>query len=126
MEVECQRLNRGFFSLLENGRPWVTIKKAMRSDGSIDGKITSEEQDAWAHQHLRATHDAILVGAGTVVADDPQLTNRSGKGQSPRRIVLDPHNQILPSAATLSDSDAGRTLVIRERLSIPDLLKRLK
>jgi len=129
MEATCRRLNRGFFSLLENGRPWVTLKKAMKKDGSIHGKITSEEQDRWAHARLRATHDAILVGAGTVVADDPKLNIRypsPSPNPSPHRIILDPHKKIPKDAAVLTDTDAPRTLIIHEKLPIPDLLARLK
>ena len=82
----CRRLNRGFVSLQESGRPWVTLKKAQTHDGrtaNADGsplKITTAEQDAWAHRYLRATHDAIVVGVETVVRDDPQLTVRNGVG----------------------------------------------
>ncbi|OGG58254.1 riboflavin biosynthesis protein RibD, partial [Candidatus Kaiserbacteria bacterium RIFCSPHIGHO2_01_FULL_56_24] len=159
MEPECRRQNRGFFSLLEQGRPWITVKKAMRKDGTIIGKITSEEQNLWAHTHLRAMHDAILVGAGTVIADDPQLnvryTNNSvpplslpreknrrkeihgeadngvgrgggSGGEGPRRIILDPQNKIPKNAKILSDEDSARTLIIHEKLPIPDLLQKLK
>jgi diaminohydroxyphosphoribosylaminopyrimidine deaminase / 5-amino-6-(5-phosphoribosylamino)uracil reductase len=134
MEAECRRYNRGFFSLVEKGRPWVTLKKAMRRDGSIEGKITDEEQDAWAHRNLRATHDAILVGSKTIIADNPQLNVRcitrnqkpeTSNGTHPRRIILDPHAEIPPDATVLTDADANRTLVIREKLSIPKLLERL-
>ena len=127
MEAECRRQNRGFFSLQENGRPWVTIKKAMRRDGSITGKITNEGQDEWSHTHLRAMHDAILVGSGTVVEDDPSLTVRHGTPHyHPRRILLDPHNEVPPTAKVLTDSDSSRTLVIHEKLPIPELLEQLK
>ncbi len=126
MEAECRRQNRGFFSLREKGRPWVTIKKAVRSDGSIDGKITNEEQDKWSHAHLRAMHDAILVGAGTVKADDPSLNVRAGVGARPRRIILDPRNEAPPTAKVLTDENSDRTLVIREKLPIPELLEKLK
>lgn len=129
MEAACRRLNRGFFSAFENGRPWVTVKKAMKNDGSIHGKITNEEQDAWAHQSLRAKHDAILVGAGTVMADDPKLTIRypsPNPNPGPKRILLDPHKKIPKNAAVLTDEDSARTLVIHEKLSIPELLEKLK
>jgi len=136
MEAECRRFNRGFFSLIEKGRPWVTVKKALRRDGSVPSEhVTSAEQDQWAHAHLRATHDAILVGSGTVLADDPQLTVRPLVGAlhatplqehlNPRRVILDPHNEV-PNDATVLTDDAQRTLVIREKLPIPELLQRLR
>ena len=74
-------------------RPWVMLKLAMTVDGSItssDAKspwITGAEARRRVHE-LRAESDAILVGAGTVRADDPQLTVREVDGPSPRRIVL--------------------------------------
>ena len=159
IEAECRRQNRGFFSLCENGRPWVTIKKALTKDGKIAKKhVTSAEQDRWSHMHLRAMHDAILVGSGTVIADDPQLNVRhttrhaeqssssdalrlrraphdsaqddvdeaESKHVAPRRIILDPHKEIPKDAKVLTDEDADRTLVIHERLEIPDLLEKLK
>jgi len=78
----CRRVNRGYVSLQEQGRPYITLKRAQTRGGvtaNPDGtalKITSEEQDAWSHTYLRATHDAILVGVQTVIADDPLLTVR--------------------------------------------------
>lgn len=133
MEAECRRPNRGFFSILEQGRPWVTVKKAMKKDGTITGKITNKEQDRWAHARLRATHDAILVGGGTILADNPTLNIRYpvpdpllATPQSPRRIILDPHHTIPPDAAVLTDKDSSQTLIIHEKLSIPDLLQKLK
>jgi len=75
------------------GRPFVMLKLAMTIDGYIaaksgdGGRITGDHARARVHQ-LRAESDAIVVGAGTVRADDPQLTVRYAQGPSPRRIVL--------------------------------------
>lgn len=140
LEAECRRLNRGFFSIVEQGKPWVTLKKAVTSKGRVANlrgqprlKITSEEQDRWAHVRLRATHDAILVGSGTIVADNPQLivqlppSNRPRPcNVQPRRIVLDPRGKVPPTATVLTDECAERTLMIRRRLPIPELLQLLK
>ena len=75
------------------GRPWVVLKMASTLDGrtaAADGSsrwITGEIARQRVHE-LRAESDAVLVGAGTVRADDPSLTVRSAQGPSPRRIVL--------------------------------------
>jgi len=75
------------------GRPWVTLKLALTLDGRTaapDGSsrwITGEDARADVHRE-RAAHDAVLVGAGTVRADDPELTVRSADGPDPLRVVL--------------------------------------
>jgi diaminohydroxyphosphoribosylaminopyrimidine deaminase/5-amino-6-(5-phosphoribosylamino)uracil reductase len=119
--VPCERLNRGFVSLMTKARPWITLHNARTLDGRIanaDGsplKITSPQQDAWAHEHLRAMHDAILVGVGTIIADDPQLTVRLSNTKvdqiNPLRIVLDP-NLRLPLDTKIVTGKAARGTVI--------------
>lgn len=124
----CESVNRGFISVRSKGRPWLTVKSAHARDGSIanrDGspkRITSEIQDAWSHEYLRARHDAILVGVGTILKDDPSLTIRFIKGFSliqnidqllqPYRIVLDPHLRIPEAARVLTDAHRDRTILI--------------
>ena len=68
LRAQCEWLNRGFISVRTKQRPWITVKSAHSSDGKIandDGAplaITDEAQNMWSHEHLRFTHDAILVG----------------------------------------------------------------
>lgn len=75
-------------------RCWVVAKWAMTLDGHIAsrardaGWVTTEKTRRWAHRELRAHADAIVVGAGTVRADDPRLTNRGGRGRQPLRVVV--------------------------------------
>jgi len=93
---DAARLNAGFFHRVAEGRPLVTLKLASSLDGRIataggDSKwITGEVARARAHL-LRARHDAVLAGIGTVLADDPELTCRLPGLEAPAkvRIVLD-------------------------------------
>ncbi|MBT3397327.1 MAG: bifunctional diaminohydroxyphosphoribosylaminopyrimidine deaminase/5-amino-6-(5-phosphoribosylamino)uracil reductase RibD, partial [Alphaproteobacteria bacterium] len=96
LETDAIDLNIGFFTRVQSDRPMVTLKLA----ASIDGRIaTSAGKSKWitgpgarAHGHgLRARHDAVLVGAGTVNADDPELTCRlpGMTGRSPVRVILE-------------------------------------
>ncbi|MCB9800271.1 MAG: bifunctional diaminohydroxyphosphoribosylaminopyrimidine deaminase/5-amino-6-(5-phosphoribosylamino)uracil reductase RibD [Candidatus Omnitrophica bacterium] len=96
---EVRRQNKAFFKRMKTGRPYVTLKMAQ----SVDGKIaTSAGQSKWITgrqarafvQHLRAGHDAILIGKNTFLKDNPRLTVR-GKTQfqdpqKPWRIVINP------------------------------------
>ncbi|RZA18023.1 MAG: bifunctional diaminohydroxyphosphoribosylaminopyrimidine deaminase/5-amino-6-(5-phosphoribosylamino)uracil reductase RibD, partial [Lysobacteraceae bacterium] len=98
METQARELNRGFLSRIERGRPWLRVKLAMSLDGrtamaSGDSKWISGEPARRDVQRWRARSGAILTGAGTVLADDPQLTVRLDDGSDfvpPLRVVLDP------------------------------------
>lgn len=100
-EEEARWLNAGFFSVVEKGRPFVTVKLATSADGMIahhDGSskwITGELARSYGHL-LRAEHDAIMVGTGTVLADNPSLTCRLPglEDRSPTRIILDTSGKI--------------------------------
>jgi diaminohydroxyphosphoribosylaminopyrimidine deaminase / 5-amino-6-(5-phosphoribosylamino)uracil reductase len=93
LEVEAGTQLVAYLHHRRTGRPYVTLKLAMSLDGRTaapDGSsqwITGEEARRDAHR-LRADHDAILVGAGTVRTDDPELTVRRVLGPDPLRVVL--------------------------------------
>src|SRR3989338_1737631 len=94
LKERAREMNRGFISIIEKGRPYITLKAALTADGCLTWgngkrkKITGKEADIYAHK-LRAENDAILVGIGTVMKDNPQLTVRLVKGRNPVRIILD-------------------------------------
>ena len=110
-EQEARALNCGFFSVVQRGRPWVTMKVASSADGYIaagEGQ-TTDITGAVARNHghlLRSQHDAILTGIGTVLADDPALTCRlpGMEALSPVRVVLDRQGRIPKKATMLNDS----------------------
>lgn len=94
-EAACRKMNLGFLRVVAGGLPDVTLKAAVTLDGRIASAageskwITGPEARAAGHV-LRAEHDAVLVGVGTVLADDPELTVRyPGPARDPWRVVLD-------------------------------------
>jgi diaminohydroxyphosphoribosylaminopyrimidine deaminase / 5-amino-6-(5-phosphoribosylamino)uracil reductase len=117
----CERLNRGFISVREKDRPFITLKKALTHDGRLaheDGspmKITSDTQDIWTHTHLRAEHDAILVGVQTVIADNPRLDARLDSHKRdlhPWRIILDRTLHIPLESRVVTDDYRERTMIV--------------
>jgi diaminohydroxyphosphoribosylaminopyrimidine deaminase/5-amino-6-(5-phosphoribosylamino)uracil reductase len=110
LAARARLLNQPFRKRARTGRPWVLFKSAMTLDGKVatrggDSKwISGEESRRMAH-HWRAECDAVAVGIGTALADDPQLTARvEGVARQPRRIVFDalarlPMNSKLVGAA---------------------------
>jgi diaminohydroxyphosphoribosylaminopyrimidine deaminase/5-amino-6-(5-phosphoribosylamino)uracil reductase len=116
--AEARALNRAFFCAVTEGRPHVTLKTAMTLDGRIasaDGAsrwITGEAARLEAHR-LRFAADAVVVGIGTVLADDPQLTVRhSGlPPKEPLRVVVDSRLRLPADARILRSGDPGRVLV---------------
>ncbi|GHS97607.1 riboflavin biosynthesis protein RibD [Synergistales bacterium] len=116
-EKECKWLNRGFFRSFTLHRPWVTLKAAVGLDGrmallnGVSNWITGDMARDIAHL-MRAEHDGILVGAGTVIKDNPKLTARRVCGRSPLRVVLDSHLLISPSVANMSYDVLGEGCLI--------------
>ena len=97
------------------GRPLVTVHYAQTIDGRIasrtgDSRWVSGEGSLRLAHELRAAHDAVLIGIGTVLADDPKLTVRLAPGRSPVRIVVDSQLRI-PVDANVLDTSEARTIV---------------
>jgi diaminohydroxyphosphoribosylaminopyrimidine deaminase/5-amino-6-(5-phosphoribosylamino)uracil reductase len=118
LEGECRRLNEWFVTYVTKGRPFVIAKTAMTLDGwtaTSTGHsrwVTNEQSREWVHR-LRSQVDGILVGVGTVMADDPVLNTRlkKGGGRDPVRIIVDTHLRIPPSARVLGSARGSETLI---------------
>jgi diaminohydroxyphosphoribosylaminopyrimidine deaminase/5-amino-6-(5-phosphoribosylamino)uracil reductase len=115
--TECRRLIAPFAKHIHTGLPYVTLKAGITIDGAV---ATASGESQWitgaesrlAVHHLRATHDAIMVGIGTILTDNPRLTTRlpQGGGKNPLRIVVDSTLRTPPTAALLAE--AGQTLIL--------------
>jgi diaminohydroxyphosphoribosylaminopyrimidine deaminase/5-amino-6-(5-phosphoribosylamino)uracil reductase len=94
LEEECRWVNRGFIRAMTLGRPWVTVKAAVSSDGKIalengESKWISGSESRVRSHLLRAGNDAIMVGVGTILSDNPALSVRDVDGSSPVKVVVD-------------------------------------
>lgn len=117
LEDEARELNEVFLKWITAKRPFVVLKTAMSLDGKIataTGKsqwITGEAARRRGHE-FRDIYDSILVGIGTVLADDPSLTTRlpDGAGKNPVRIVVDSQARTPLTAKVITDGQA-RTII---------------
>jgi diaminohydroxyphosphoribosylaminopyrimidine deaminase/5-amino-6-(5-phosphoribosylamino)uracil reductase len=94
LEGECAALNAPYLKSLASGLPLVTLKAMLSLDGRLatdagDSRGLGGDAEQRLCHRLRAEHDAVLVGIGTVRADDPRLTVRLARGATPWRVVLD-------------------------------------
>ncbi len=129
-EAACKELNKVFIKYITIGMPYVTLKIAQSLDGRIATTtghsqwITSYKARVVAHR-IRSENDAIIVGIGTVLADNPQLTVRYVKGRNPVRIVLDSRLRIPLDSHLLTDNHVQKT-IIATSLQDADKIDRVK
>jgi len=128
-EDEARKLNERFVWSVTKKRPFVLLKAAMTLDGKL-ATITRDSRwitgDAARNRslELREEYDAILVGGGTVAADNPHLTRRLGWSPTPwTRVVLDRDRTVPPDAHVLTDGDA--TLHVTDAIDLESLLESL-
>jgi diaminohydroxyphosphoribosylaminopyrimidine deaminase/5-amino-6-(5-phosphoribosylamino)uracil reductase len=115
---EATKVNEKYLHFMRTGRPFVHLKLAASLDGKIATRsgdsrwITGDEARQRVHQ-LRHEYDAILIGAGTAVADDPLLTDRSGKARRKPlvRVVLDERLDISPNSQLVSTGDDAPLII---------------
>ncbi|MBC7790072.1 MAG: bifunctional diaminohydroxyphosphoribosylaminopyrimidine deaminase/5-amino-6-(5-phosphoribosylamino)uracil reductase RibD [Anaerolineae bacterium] len=130
-EKSARELNAPFFHAFRSTRPWITVKLAISLDGAIADAhgnsrwITGEESRRQVH-HLRAGQDAIAVGIGTAIADDPSLTVREAPAPrvAPLRVVFDRRARlpltselartarIIPTVVIAESADASRVATL--------------
>lgn len=102
MEKECAAMNGMFITAHQKKRPYILLKWAQSTDGFIDGMHAPDEPPTLLSSpftqmlvhRLRSHFDAILVGSGTVLSDDPHLSTRFWTGPSPRPVVLDRRGRV--------------------------------
>ncbi|MEY3214636.1 MAG: 2,5-diamino-6-(5-phosphoribosylamino)-4-(3H)-pyrimidinone deaminase, partial [Pseudomonadota bacterium] len=113
-EAACRALNAPYLLALAERRPWVTVKAAVSLDGRVADAfgrsqwITGEAARLEGHR-LRNLHDAVMVGSGTLLADDPSLNTRLDGGRDAVPVLVDTQLRVTPEARVMS---AGRRPVV--------------
>lgn len=128
LEDECRELNKVFFKHVKTGLPWVTLKMAQSVDGKIatangDSKWISSEASRKLVHRWRSQFDAVLVGAETVMKDNPSLNVRLIRGRHPKRIILDGRLRLPDRATVVHDALRSQTIILTSE-SAP--LKKIK
>jgi diaminohydroxyphosphoribosylaminopyrimidine deaminase/5-amino-6-(5-phosphoribosylamino)uracil reductase len=133
LQREAAQLNEAYIHFMRTGRPFVHLKLAVSLDGKVatfsgDSRwITSEEARARVHE-WRHQYDAIMVGGRTVCADDPLLTDRSGKKRRRPlvRVVIEQYLRMSVESQLAQTTDAGPVLIFAHGDSEPETLRALQ
>ena len=131
MKNEAIKLNEVYFNVMKNKRSFVTLKIAQTIDGRIatmsgDSKwITGKDARTYAHK-LRAENEAVLVGMGTVMADNPSLTTRHVRGNSPYRIVVSNSLKFPHNCKLISNNKDHKTIIATTKKSFSNYYKSKK
>jgi diaminohydroxyphosphoribosylaminopyrimidine deaminase / 5-amino-6-(5-phosphoribosylamino)uracil reductase len=129
LEDECRQLNKGFITRVTRGRPFVTLKLALSLDGRIaaaDGDsrwISSPASRELVHRWRREA-DAVMVGAATVIADDPRLTCRIAKGRDPARVIIDGRLRCPANAHVFRQRSSAPTVLVTTPANLARARKR--
>lgn len=128
LENEGKELNKFYFKSLQKKIPFITVKIAQTIDGKISETrnkqtwLTGKESIKFVHK-LRSNIDAVIVGAGTIKADDPRLTVREVKGRNPVRIIIDGKLRIPLKSKVVECEDPYNTWIITSKNSSKDKRK---
>lgn len=116
LEEEGAELNRFFFKYIQQKIPWIHLKMAQSLDGKISISrntqtwLTGDASAEYVHS-LRAEHDAVLVGAGTIAADNPLLNVRHVEGRDPLKIIIDGRLNLSAQSKIFKDASPGKTWI---------------
>ncbi len=130
LENACQEINKRFFTFHAKKRPYIILKWAQTTDGFIAPLHRNVQAPVWITNQYsrmlvhkwRSEEQAILVGAQTLLADNPSLTTRDWEGTSPTRIVLDPQQNLSRNLAVFSDDVQTFSLATEDPHTVCDLL----
>ncbi len=133
LEQECFELNKNFVKFVTKGVPFVAIKVAMTLDGWIATRtghskwITNEASRNFVHR-LRDIVDAVLVGVGTVISDNPMLNTRlkRKKGKDPLKVIIDPHLRIPIDCNVLKNKPEKAIIVVGKGAVSKEKIDRFK
>ena len=131
LQEEGAELNRYFFTNMHRQRSYVTVKVAQSLDGFIARQrnrqlwLTGPRAMRYVHR-LRSFHDAVLVGGGTIRADNPQLTVREVPGNNPLRIILSSTLNLPLNAWVFNDMFKSKTLIVTWPSAPAEKVQRLR
>jgi diaminohydroxyphosphoribosylaminopyrimidine deaminase/5-amino-6-(5-phosphoribosylamino)uracil reductase len=131
LEAEALRLNERFARAVARRRPFVLLKAAMTLDGRIataagESKWITDPAQRRAARRLRRLHDAVLVGIGTVLADDPMLLPEPGVRRLFARVVLDTHLRLPVTSRLVRSVEKGPVIVLAGKDADPRRRRRLE
>ena len=118
--AECEAINPEFNRVMRTGLPWVVAKCGMSLDGRLtrppgEGQWITSPAARRDAMKLRANVDAVMVGAGTVRADDPALTLRGVKGKHPRRVIWAPRSLPPKTGRLMVAAAEGEAVILRQK-----------
>lgn len=125
LDEECRKMNEIFYHYISHKTPFVALKYAMTLDGKIaaytgDSKWVTSEEARYHVQQLRKEYSGILVGIGTVLADNPMLNCRIEEDVNPIRIICDSNLQIPMDSNIVKTAKDIKTIVAYSEAVIPE------